>query len=321
MRQLTTLPDADEARRFADYLLTLKIQTRLEPEREGWAVWVCDEDRLAQARQELEAFTRNPSDPRFAGASRQAESLRRQEARADQAYARRQVDLHERWGNRPDLGRPVTFALMAISILVAVASRLGEERASPVIQRLTITRFGVEGSINWWSRYDRLSEVRQGEVWRLVTPIFIHFGPIHLLFNMMMLYPLGGAIEMRRGSLRFLLLVLVLAVTSNLAQYFLGHPEFSRETGLTFQHNPVFGGMSGVLYGLFGYIWMKSRYEPALGLYISRNTVTSLMVWYFLCLAGVFGSIANMAHTAGLVVGILIGYAPHLLRLLFRPEP
>jgi GlpG protein len=316
MRQLTTLPDADEARRLADYLLTLKIETRLEQEREGWVVWVCDEDRLPQAREELERFTRNPSDPRYAGVSRQAESLRRREAQAEQSYARRQIDLRERWGNRPGLGQPVTFALMALSILVAVATRLGDP-SSPVIPRLAITQFRAEGDTVRWNPYDLIPEVRHGQVWRLVTPIFIHFGPIHLLFNMMMLYPLGGAVEMRRGSWRFLLLVLTLAVTSNLAQYFLD-PDYLRGTGFIFRHNPLFGGMSGVLYGLFGYIWMKSRYEPDLGLYVSRNTVVSLMVWYFLCLARVFGNIANMAHTAGLVVGMLIGYAPRLLRSFFR---
>jgi GlpG protein len=320
MRQLTTLPDADDARRLADYLLTLKIETRLDQERGGWVVWVCDEDRLPRARQELEGFTRNPSDPRYAGVSRQAEALRRQETQAEQSYARRQIDLSERWGSHPGLGQPVTFALMAFSILVAVASRLGENRSAPVIQRLAITRFEAEGDSVRWNPHNLIPEVRHGQVWRLVTPIFIHFGPIHLLFNMMMLYPLGGAVEMRRGSWRFLVLVLTLAVTSNLAQYFLGlgNPRFLKETGLTFPHYPAFGGMSGVLYGLFGYAWMKSRYEPGLGLYVSPNTVFIMMAWFFLCLAGWVGNIANMAHAAGLGVGILIGYAPHLLRSLRR---
>src|SRR5262249_44828674 len=151
---------------------------------------------------------------------------RRQETQAERSYARRQVDLRERWDGRPGLGQPVTFALMALSILVAVASRLGENRSSPAIQRLAITQFLAEDGTVRWNPYEGIPEVRYGEVWRLVTPILIHFGPIHLLFNMMMLYPLGSAIEMRRGSWRFLMLVLVLAVTSNLAEYYLGHPRF-----------------------------------------------------------------------------------------------
>ena len=51
---------------------------------------------------------------------------------------------------------------------------------------------------------------------------------------------------------------------SNVAQYYLDVG--LEDGGLVVQRNPMFGGMSGVLYGLFGYLWMKSRYEPALGL-------------------------------------------------------
>src|SRR5205085_2267948 len=97
MRQIGTLPDGDSARRLADYLLTLRIETRLEPEAGGWALWVCDEDRVAQARQELDEFTRNPHDPRYAGAARTAEALRRKESRAEEAYRRRQVAVRDRF--------------------------------------------------------------------------------------------------------------------------------------------------------------------------------------------------------------------------------
>ena len=57
--------------------------------------------------------------------------------------------------------------------------------------------------------------------------------------------------------------MLVIALISNLAQYYLDVGV--RGGGLVVQSNPLFGGMSGVLYGLFGYLWMKARYEPALG--------------------------------------------------------
>ncbi len=98
-----------------------------------------------------------------------------------------------------------------------------------------------------------------------MTPIFLHFGLIHLLFNMVFLYQLGGMIEARRGPWRYLLLGLVCAVLSNIAQY--GLSTIGWEDGRFVVQMPgLFGGMSGVLYGLFGYIWMKSRYEPALGL-------------------------------------------------------
>ena len=99
-----------------------------------------------------------------------------------------------------------------------------------------------------------------------------------------------------------------------MAQYYLSVTWASG--GLTIHANPAFGGMSGVLYGLFGYLWMKSRYQPALGLSLNPRIVVLLIAWLFLCMTGVMGSVANTAHLAGLLVGVVIGVAPHLWELL-----
>ena len=77
--------------------------------------------------------------------------------------------------------------------------------------------------------------------------------------------------------------------------------------------------MSGVVYGLFGYVWMKARFQPELGLAISPNTILFMMLWFFLCMTpwihSLFGSgVANVAHASGLIAGMLIGYAPVLWR-------
>jgi GlpG protein len=310
MRQIATLP-AETAQTFADYLLTLKIQTRLTPEEGGLAVWVCDEDQVNLARQELDEFNRNPADARYSAAGSVADSLRKQEIDIEESYRKRQARFQRKMQGLSLARRPVTIALFAISIAVAVASHLGTQR-EPVLQWLYISSFRIEGGMIIWPF---LSEIRSGEIWRLVTPIFIHFGPIHLLLNMMGLPYLGGAVESRRGSLRFAVLVLVLAVASNLAQYYLGHPTI--ENGWPhFRGTPNFGGMSGVLYGLFGYMWMKSRYEPQLGLFMPRETVMLMTVWFFLCLFGFLGPVANVAHAAGWLLGMLIGYAPTFWRRL-----
>jgi GlpG protein len=316
MRQLATLPAEDQARAFADYLLTLRIETRLDPEPGGWAVWVCDEDRVAQARAELEQFTRNPSDPRYARAGREAEALRNQEDQAERAYARRHVEMRDRFNDAAARRfHPLTFLLVAACVAVTFLTKGGEDIASPVFQALVIEPpfHTPEG----WAFWPWLPHLRNGQVWRAVTPIFLHFGPLHLVFNMLMLHWLGGQVEARRGPVRFLLLVLVFAALSNLAQFYFGHPQ--RSSGLlpVFKRDPLFGGMSGVDYGLFGYIWMKARSEPASGFVMPPSTVVMMIAWYVLCfLPGM--PIANMAHTVGLVLGLLIGIAPHLWRSLRR---
>jgi GlpG protein len=341
MRQLATLPNADAAQTLADHLQTLQIETRLEKLPDGAAVWVCDEDRMPQARKELADFTSNPADPRFATARQAAATLRRRrerEAEAEDAApsARPQTETTPRPG-------PWTYGLIAASVLVFIAHTgyliqanggitspaafkilFGQAPAldvntSPVQQALSIASFNVAPAGDHL-RYEWswLQDVRGGEVWRLATPIFLHFGLFHLLFNMVVLQQFGALIEARRGAWRYLALILITAVASNVAQYYL---RVTWENGgFSVQANPAFGGMSGVLYGLFGYLWMKSRYEPALGLTLNPRIVVLMIAWLFVCISGVMGPVANTAHLVGLLVGVVIGAAPHLWGLL-RGKP
>jgi GlpG protein len=333
MRQIATLADGNAARVLADYLLTLKIETRLDEDPEGWVVWVCDEDRVDQARQVLDEFLRNPADPRYSASRRDAQSLRRQEAAAEAAYRRRQERLRARMQGLATGGRTVTLALVAISVIVAVLTNLGSTanlgKRNAVLPQLTIAKIQLLGAPDRDGRvpikWDLVDDLTHGQVWRLVTPIFIHFGFVHLLFNMIMLLDFGGMVESRIGPWRYLAMVLILAVVSNLVQYY-GGPFALNSWKRIFHPSPFFGGMSGVIYGLFGYVWMKSVYAPHQGMVIHPNSVTFLMVWFFVCLSGLFdrviGNVANGAHAGGLVAGILIGYVPHWWRSLRkRDEP
>jgi GlpG protein len=303
MRQIGTLSDEAQAVTLAEYLLTLHIETRLEQEPHGWVVWVCDEDRVAQGRQELEAFQRNPYDPRYAAA---IETLRRRVVTPVDA-PRPSAEPADAEAVAPERrGRSWTFALLAACVAVGLATNLGEEKdqPQPLLRALLISD----------SRSGMLPEVRHGQVWRLVTPIFLHFGPLHLLFNMLFFFRIGALVEERRGPLRYLGLVLLLAVVSNLTQYFLGHPArlLGREDGPLF--NPAFGGLSGVLYGLFGYVWVKGRLEPELDLDVNPTTTLVLMLWFFLCLTSVVPNVGNGSHAGGLLTGALVGAVPPLWR-------
>ena len=73
---------------------------------------------------------------------------------------------------------------------------------------------------------------------------------------------------------------------------------------------PNFLGMSGVVYGLLGYIWIRGKLDPSSGLFLHQQTVLVMMIWFFACWFQVIPiAIANYAHTGGLVVGMLWGFA------------
>ena len=106
-------------------------------------------------------------------------------------------------------------------------------------------------------------------------------------------------IERAQNRIQLALLVIAIGISSNLAQYAFD--------------GPGFGGMSGVVYGLLGYIWMQGRFNPRFGISLRKPIVVWMLAWYVICLTGLVGSIANMAHTAGLALGIVWGFtAAHI---------
>jgi membrane associated rhomboid family serine protease len=139
------------------------------------------------------------------------------------------------------------------------------------------------------------SDILSGEVWRLVTPMFLHLSFLHIVFNMMWLWDLGRLVELVKGSIFLLLLVLVTGAASNVAQY-------------AITQSPGFGGMSGVVYALLGYVWMQGKHNPRFGFEMHKATVIMMLVWYVLCWTGLVGPIANWAHTGGLLLGVAWGY-------------
>jgi len=304
MRQIGTLPDASQAQLLADYLLTLRIQTHLDQQPAGWEVWVRDEDQVDQARQILAEFRQTPTDPRYSAAQRAARALRQEEERQEEEYRRKQINLQRKMTQEATPTRWASSLLVLVSVLITLLTNFGESQ--PLLRWFTITDLAHNGQ----AAPSLAHTLAEGQVWRLITPIFIHFGVFHLVFNMLWFAGLGGAIEQKRGSLRFLGLVLLLAIPSNLAQLYLGHATVAEGLHLLLIPSPRFGGMSGVVYGLFGYSWMKSRFEPELGLAVGSQTVAILMIWFFLCLTPAVEGVANMAHAAGLVLGFLAGLVP-----------
>jgi GlpG protein len=302
LRQIGTLAAEDAARRLADHLLTLGVATQLRQEPAGWGIWVLEEDRIGAAVKELEAFRANPDDPRFRAASRTAEVIRRESERRDQEYRKNFRMVSDTWSGPQIRRRPLTFGLIVACFIVFLLMEL-PGRANRVQHALALAVDHVEVDIdgNLVARHGGLEDIAHGEVWRLITPIFMHFGIIHLLFDMWALALLGSLIEYRRGTWILAILVLISAVVSNLGEYLW---EMN-----TLGNVHLFGGMSGVVYALFGYIWMKGENEPEQGMILHPSTVRLMLIWLVVCMLGVMGNIANAAHVVGLGVGVACGLA------------
>lgn len=171
----------------------------------------------------------------------------------------------------------------AVSLLI-IASILGGLIASFLPQLQRVLFFGSLAS---------------GEYWRLITPIFLHFGLVHLVFNCLWLSMLGSRIEQLTSSLHLILLVLLSGAISNMAQF-------------VWSGSVYFGGMSGVVYALLGYIWIKQKIVPHPLLQLPPGIVGFMLGWLLVCMTGILDllmgvGVANAAHLGGLVIGMLLG--------------
>ena len=302
MRQVGTLPNEQQARRFVDYLTTLKIDSQAEEDDDEWLIWALDEEHVADAQAEYREFISNPEDQRYLNVAMEAETLRREKLERQRAAAKNVVEMRGQWKVGKARRAPLTFMIMAAAIVAFFLTNWTMDWTQPTTQFLAFAPpLEVEEA---GGDIDAFANIKLGEIWRLVTPIFLHGNIWHIFFNVYMLYYFGTQMENRRGWVRLLLFVVIAAAFSNSAEALANISEWEA------QYPTRFGGMSGVNYALFGYIWMQARFLPKSGFHISQLTIIILVGWFFACFTGWVGSIANAAHGAGLFFGIVIGYLP-----------
>ena len=190
---------------------------------------------------------------------------------------------------------PITMLFLLMCIVVGFYTGLGSDVS---LLKLTFTppmatAYGTElGTLQ--------DTLVAGEYWRLFTPVFLHFGLMHLIFNMLWLFDLGRRIELVQGSIRLLSIIVLTGLLSNILQYMSG-PEHA-----------LFGGFSGIVYGLLGYCLARERLGgDRLG--VPPGVYGFMLVWLAIGYTGIletigFGSMANAAHLGGLLAGLLGGW-------------
>jgi rhomboid protease GluP len=138
--------------------------------------------------------------------------------------------------------------------------------------------------------------VAQGEVWRLVSSMFLHSGFAHLALNMLSLYFLGSFIEEAFGRGRFLALYLLSGLSGGLAYLYFG------------AFNGAAVGASGAIFGLLGGVL---GYSLRRGTFSWRNPLIRqllILLALNLYLGFSIANISNTAHIGGLLGGIAFGW-------------
>lgn len=171
-----------------------------------------------------------------------------------------------------------------------------------------IVNYFTKGEPIWPLGAPLFEKIREGEVWRLVTPIFLHYDIFHLFFNMIWLIVLGKQMEERLGAGRYILFILIAAVISNTLQYLMSGPNFL--------------GFSGVLCAMITFVWIRQKKAAWEGYQLQSSTFVFIMI-FILAMFGIqllsffletyAGTslalgIANTAHLIGALVGIILGY-------------
>ncbi|OUS30891.1 hypothetical protein A9Q99_05110 [Gammaproteobacteria bacterium 45_16_T64] len=272
---LQEFEDFNAALAFAEFLNTQGVGCIVEKVGDHGAVVLKDERTLKVAQVELARFLNEPNHSRYMFAPGTTD-LRTEVRDLDGMSNRLRYGLQTLWEESGWLTRSVGI----ISILVFFATGFGASNSG-------LSHF------EFFSSVDAMFGV---ELWRWVTPVFIHYLvaglPLHILFNLMWWWELGGFVERFQSSKRLLLVFTIVAVVSNMAQFF--------------SSGNNFGGLSGVVYGLLGYLWFYGRVYPASGVQLNPKVLSFMIAWLVICFTGFVGPVANAAHLGGLLTGSLL---------------
>ncbi|QDV61614.1 rhomboid family intramembrane serine protease [Crateriforma conspicua] len=333
MRKIGTLSQPRDARRFCDYLLTRQIDATWEQESDGCDVWIRDESDVEAARTELGTFRQDPGAPRY-DVGDQVKKIRSEQAKQQQ---RMQKNIRSVPTGGPGMGRmrqaniPLTIGIIAISVLASFGTNFGnvdwaDPRNADFRENLSLetktylamsfvdrydyaTLQSERGEVVDWTVFatadggDSLASLKKGQVWRLITPMFLHGSVIHLLFNMLWIYTLGSSLERLHGSLFFAGLVLVSQIAGMLVQVLL--PDWLPPS---LQGSPFAIGASGAVFGLFGYIWIRPKVEALYPIRMPPQNVMLMLGWLVICMTPLIGNVANGAHLGGLLGGVAAAY-------------
>ncbi|MEL7292772.1 MAG: rhomboid family intramembrane serine protease GlpG [Pseudomonadota bacterium] len=267
MVRLITLNNPRMAQAFIDYMASRQIDVQMMPEGEGqFALWLLQSEHQIEAEAELNQFLANPNASKYQAASWELAETRRNAFKYHSPSMLAMVKAK---------AGPMTLAIMFTCMVIFVLQQLGSGR-------------GVFDALHFPA-----IDGQQWQLWRWFSHGLLHFSVMHIAFNLLWWWQLGGDIEQRLGSSKLMQIFAVSAALSGAGQYWV--------------EGANFGGLSGVVYALVGYLWMLGYKAPQLGLTLAKPVIGFMLVWLVLGFMQPFMAIANTAHLVGLLSGVVLG--------------
>ena len=335
MRRIGSLANESLAQRFCDYLVTLSIDAAADHDSDQsdapWNIWIREEKDVDQAREEFARFTESPEDGRY--------QVQEDVARIrDQRVAEQQekVKQHrETIRSMPaDSGRglgpmvmaptkqqaiPVTIGIIVISVIVSFTSNFSHPRGArrggnETLEQKTYYGLSFVDRREYEKNEDPYASIRKGEVWRVVTQMFLHGSLMHLLFNMLWIFYFGSVIERLHGSLFFALLALGSQIGGMMLQVSLPAADALPPALEALHGSPFAVGASGAVYGLFGYLWVRPAVDSGYPVRLVPTHIVLMLGWLVVCMTPLIKDVANGGHLGGLFAGMLAAMATQLIR-------
>jgi len=177
----------------------------------------------------------------------------------------------------------VSYVFFAFNIAIFILMQLAGGSTNDFI----LLQFGAKSNF----------EINHGEYWRLVTPIFIHIGMLHIIFNSYALWVMGPQVEKLYGAARFTIIYVLSGVGGVLGSY-LWHPEPAS----------LSAGASGAIFGLFGALTVFGfKYRGSIPIAFQKAVGRVIPIIAINLLIGfLIPQIDNSAHVGGLVSGALV---------------
>lgn len=275
--EIGVLPRRELALKFADYLNSIGIKATAKPGfGANYSIYVANESDVSKAKLELLRFGNNP----FAKAYNEASWARGRTLKRERA-----VKSGGMWSF--SLGGGHVWSLMSLTSFLEIICL--------VVFVLMLVPAGEAMMLELLSWHSASEITSSFQVWRLLTPIFLHFGILHIAFNLVMFEAFARPLERHLGTMHLLYVVLSIALVSNVLQ-FLFLPPFT-----------IFGGMSGVVYGVIGYMGVLSR-RPDLPDDMRIPPGLLMVSVIFIALGFFLSGIANVCHLGGLLMGLALGF-------------